>query len=222
MLGPELVGSIIGGVLTLMVLSYLLGDNPLYRAAMHLFVGLATGYALGFAVKEVLVDRVAPSLSAGDFSMAVPVVLGLLLTVKVLTRHSPVGGIALAFLVGTGTAVALGGALIGTLIPQIEATGAAFVPESRDLLGVGRSACVVVGTVCALMAFNFTGITARGGLLGVWRRLLTIIAGAGRLFLVVGFGVAYAGALVTALTMFVGRVDALVEMVVRIVNLFGF
>ena len=35
-----LIGSILAAVLTLMVFSYLLGNNPLYRLAQHIFVGV--------------------------------------------------------------------------------------------------------------------------------------------------------------------------------------
>jgi hypothetical protein len=35
----------IAALLTLMVFSYLLGNNPLYRLVQHLFVGVSLGYA---------------------------------------------------------------------------------------------------------------------------------------------------------------------------------
>ena len=38
----DIIGAVLGAVFTLMVLSYLLGDNPLYRLALHLFVGALT------------------------------------------------------------------------------------------------------------------------------------------------------------------------------------
>ena len=38
------IGLWIGFILTLMVFSYLLGDNFLYRLAIYIFVGLAAGF----------------------------------------------------------------------------------------------------------------------------------------------------------------------------------
>ena len=40
----EQIGLWAGFVLTLMIFSYLLGDNILYRLAVYVFVGLAAGY----------------------------------------------------------------------------------------------------------------------------------------------------------------------------------
>ena len=41
-------------VLTLMAFSYLLGDNPIFRLAEHLFVGTAAGYAVVVAYHNIL------------------------------------------------------------------------------------------------------------------------------------------------------------------------
>ena len=54
MFNPDVVGMVVGAVLTLMVFSYLVGDNPLYRIALYLFVGAVIGYSLGILVSEVL------------------------------------------------------------------------------------------------------------------------------------------------------------------------
>ena len=42
---PDLAGTILGFFLTLMVFSYVFGDNGLFRAAIYIFVGVASGYA---------------------------------------------------------------------------------------------------------------------------------------------------------------------------------
>ena len=49
----ELIGMAIGTVLTILIFSYLLGNNPLYRLALHIFLGALTGYALGIVIREV-------------------------------------------------------------------------------------------------------------------------------------------------------------------------
>ncbi len=50
---PELldrIATIAGAVLTVMVFSYLLGDNFLYRIAIYIFIGAAAAYVLIVAV----------------------------------------------------------------------------------------------------------------------------------------------------------------------------
>src|SRR5512136_2039240 len=49
-----LIGPIVAMLLTIMVLSYLIGDNPLFRLASHLFIGVAAGYAGALAARSVL------------------------------------------------------------------------------------------------------------------------------------------------------------------------
>ena len=53
-MSTDLIGAAVGLALTVMILSYVLGDNPLFRIAMYLFVGVAAGYAVVVAVQNVL------------------------------------------------------------------------------------------------------------------------------------------------------------------------
>src|SRR3990172_4998097 len=46
----ETLGTLLAAVLTVMVLSYILGDNALFRIATYLFVGVASGYAAAVAL----------------------------------------------------------------------------------------------------------------------------------------------------------------------------
>ena len=48
------IGLWIGFLLTLMVFSYILGDNFLYRLATYVFVGLAAGFVTIVTVESVL------------------------------------------------------------------------------------------------------------------------------------------------------------------------
>jgi hypothetical protein len=50
----ELIAAFLGAIITLMVLSYLIGDNPLFRLAIHIFIGSASGYAGAIAWHNVL------------------------------------------------------------------------------------------------------------------------------------------------------------------------
>jgi preprotein translocase subunit SecF len=50
----EQIGLLVGFILTLMVFSYLLGDNILYRLALYVFVGLSAGYLTLVTVDTVL------------------------------------------------------------------------------------------------------------------------------------------------------------------------
>lgn len=215
-----LVGPVFGALLTVLVLSYLVGDNPLYRLGLHVFVGVLVGYSFGIAVREVLLKMALPKLVSNPLSVLVPLVLGILLLFKGFPRQAYVGNLSVAYLVGVGTAVALGGALLGTLTPQLRATGQALSPAARASFRFGLldGLMVVVGTVCTLATFTFTQQERESDGFA-WTRIVNGAARVGRVFLVIAYGVAFAGALTASLSVFVGRMDRLIDLALQVLGL---
>ena len=213
----EIAGLVAGAVLTLLIFSYLLGDNPLYRLALHLFVGALLGYSFGIVLRDVLRNMVLAQLSTDPLAVVVPLVLGILLLFKGFPRQAYVGNLSVAYLVGVGTAVALSGALLGTLVPQIGATGRALSHTSLESLRAGLldGLLIVVGTACTLMISTFAARKQRG-LAGVWARIARLASGVGRTFLTVALGVAFAGALTASLSIFIGRLQYLIDIFTEI------
>jgi len=207
----ETAGLVAGAVLTLLIFSYLLGDNPLYRLALHLFVGALVGYSFGIVVRDVLLGMVLGQWLTDPQAMLAPLVLGLLLLFKGFPRYAYVGNLAVAFLVGVGAAVALSGALLGTLIPQVGATGRAMsLPSLLSFrAGLLDGLLIVAGTVCTLMASTFAAQKQRG-LAGAWGQIVRLAAGIGRVFLIVALAVAFAGAVTASLSIFIGRLQYLI------------
>src|SRR3954463_12897543 len=120
-----LTGSIVAGLLTLMVFSYLLGANPLWRIAQSLLVGVSVGYITLVLLTQVIAPQVAriivPAAGAPEndrWLAAVPVALGLLLLLRIVYPGAWPSSFGLNIAVVVGSALALGGALAGTLIPQ--------------------------------------------------------------------------------------------------------
>ena len=214
--GLEPVGLVVGVVLTLMMFSYLLGDNPAYRLALHLFLGAVAGYAFGVVSWEILILRVGVPLVVGRrYVVLVPLVLGALVLLKFIPKRAYLGNVSIGLLVGTGAAVAVSGAILGTIVPQIGATARAAAPSSwpgmplRALDGL----LIIVGTVCTLLAFRVIGRGARKRPAGCALPAKGV-AQVGRWFLVVTFGIAFGGALTAALSILVGRVQYLIGFVV--------
>ena len=95
----ELIGLLLGATLTLFVLSYLVGDNPLYRLALNLFVGTLVGYSFGTVVREVLLGMALPRLIESPAGAVVPLVLGILLLFKGFPDQAYIGNLPIAYLV---------------------------------------------------------------------------------------------------------------------------
>lgn len=212
---PTIISLLIGAGLTFMVLTYILGDNPLYRLALHLFIGILVGYSFGVALQEVFLKKVFEPLSTGESVIVVPIILGILLLIKGFPKYAYMGNYSVAYLVGVGTAVALSGALLGTLIPQVRAAGLVLSPSSLASLpfGIWDGIMSVVGTICTLMVFTFTRAEHResAGLAGIWGKLLDVLISIGRIFLTIALAVAFAGALTASLSIFIGRIQYLVD-----------
>ena len=218
----EVAGLVVGAVLTLLIFSYLLGDNPLYRLALHLFVGALVGYSFGIVLRDVLLKMVLAQLLIEPLAVVVPLVLGILLLFKGFPKQAYIGNFSVAYLVGVGTAVALSGALLGTLVPQIGATGQALSLTSRASFRAGLldGLLIVVGTVCTLMVTTFTA-RKQQGLAGVWAQIVRLAAGVGRIFLIFALGAAFAGAVTASLSILVGRIQYLINVFTHIYFMVG-
>ncbi|RKX20647.1 MAG: hypothetical protein DRP51_05410 [Candidatus Zixiibacteriota bacterium] len=71
------IGVIIAGILTLAIYTFLYKDNPIYRAAESLLIGLAIGYVLVIYWQTAFMDRIfLPLLNQGDLWVLIPLILG--------------------------------------------------------------------------------------------------------------------------------------------------
>ncbi len=216
----DLAGTLVAVVLTLVVFSYLLGDNILYRLAEHIFVGVAIGYAAVVAFHSILASKLfGPMVDAigdGDWQrlllLAIPLVLGLLLLVKPLRATRWLGSLSIAFLLGVGAALAISGALLGTLLPQVDATANLTHYTARWGTGLGLFSgfVVLVGTIGVLLHFHFSA--GKGGRLAQVRdALVQAWGGAGRWFILIAFSAILATTFVSRLSLLVGRVQFLLD-----------
>ncbi len=225
----ETIGLIISMALTLMVFSYILGDNPLFKLAEHIFVGVSVAYVILVAWHLVL----APFFLGGESNLANPLwvklppaFLCLLLIFKVRPTQSGVmnvlGSITLAFLIGLGAALAIRGALFGTLFPQIAATAninlSATAPAYANAPG-GQfylhndflsNIVVVIGTIGTL--FYFTFAHRPSGFLGGFREgFVNFWAGMGRWVILITLGALFTNTVGARIALLLSRVQFLAD-----------
>ena len=207
----ELISALLGLILTLMVFSYLIGDNPLFRIAVYLFIGVASGYAATIVWHYVLVPKLFQSLLTLNPLAIVPLAFGVSLLAKLSPRTAWIGSFAMAVLVGVGAAAAVGGALIGTLLPQAQAAidgfdilsaGSGLEAASRLFEGV----IMLGGTVFTLASFHFSAGRAVDGV-PKRNRIIEGIAWVGRIFIAITFGALFAGVYMSALTAMIERLS---------------
>jgi hypothetical protein len=221
----DLITAVLSFLFTLMILSYLIGDNPLFRIAVYIFVGVSSGYIAAVAWWQVIWPRLVQPLITAMVSgslvekgiMLVPFLGALLILTKISPRFAGLGRIVMAYLVGVGAAVTIAGALTGTLIPQVMGTINAF--DVTSIIGkdisyyielVTNAAIILAGTVFTLAYFHFgahpkaDGSTRRLG-------LIEISAWVGRIFIGITLGTVFAGVYAAALTALIERISSLIN-----------
>lgn len=204
----ELIIGLLSFLFTVLVLSYIIGDSPAFRLAVHAFVGVAAGYVAATVFRQVVVDKLFMPLLTGSLIdralMAFPLVMSILLLAKMSPQLEWLGRPVVAFLVGVGTATAVAGAVLGTLFPQIEASSAMF---GQGLGGIVSGALILLGTITTIAYFQFTVRKANAGNRG---KIMAFLALLGQVFIAITLGAIFAGVLAAALTAFVDRIQSIV------------
>ncbi|NJP06081.1 MAG: hypothetical protein HC837_10900 [Chloroflexaceae bacterium] len=207
-----IVLNIIAMILTLCVLSRIIGDNPAFRITQYLFVGVSLGYTFVVIYHQVLLPvgmRLSHDMTRVDLLVLriVPFLLGLLLLPRMMPRQtvSWLANIPLALIFGVSAGLALIGALAGTLLPQMADTARPFQGSIVEIIG---TAMLLIGVVLTLSYFYFT--VPRETPVG---RMIGFGAVAGRWLLMVVFGFFFAGALITYLTALNERLTFLVDVI---------
>lgn len=199
----DLVVAGISFIVTVLILSYLFGDNPLFRATIYVFVGVSAGYVAAVAWNQVIFPLLLrPILSGSAFAnsgqavwLIIPLLGSALLLFKTSSRFSRLGLLPVAYLVGVGAAVTIGGGVLGTLIPQVEAT-------------IVSNVLVLIGVIGTLAYFHFGATKKEDG--SVRRNILVnALTWVGRVYIAITFGVLFAGVYMAALTALIERMDSI-------------
>jgi FtsH-binding integral membrane protein len=206
-------------ILTFMVLSRIIGDNPLFRVAQYLFVGISLGLAFVVAYHQVLRPAAGALIGGRPGAVAlygVPLLLGLLLLPRITRRQewSWLANVPLALVFGVGAALAVGGAIAGTLAPQILDT--ANRPVSGGPAQVAGLIVLALGTIITLSAFYYTVPRERGA-----GRLVALTALVGHWLLMIAFGFFFADALRSYLTALTERLSFLLDWFRNLLSLLG-
>jgi hypothetical protein len=208
----------IAAALTLMVFSFLYRDNPLYKFAEHVFVGVSAAYwmVIGFwtTLWPNAVLKLVPAaqrmtnpdtpLPDTDPAVVVPLILGILMLCRLWPRLAWLSRWPTAFAVGTTVGYSLVRYLRSDFLNQISATidpGLAANATSGSLWGLNLDYILIVtGTVCGLAYFTFS--RARGGGMGALARI-------GLVFLMITFGASFGSTVMGRVTLLVGRLQFL-------------
>ena len=202
------IGTIIAGLLTLAIFSFLYRDNPVYKMAESLLIGVSIGYFLVVTWTNSLMALLfGPLFDEGRLALIVPLVLGLLMFGRFYGRTTSLSRIPIAVLIGSGAGAAIPAMLGARTLTQMSATVQPLLTESGGLNVSGL--VVLAGVLCTLAYFYFS--REHRGALGR-------VAKAGTWFLMIFFGTTFGYTVMSRMSTLIGRVEFLLSDFLTLTN----
>ena len=203
-------------ILTIMVFSYIFGDNPLFRLATYFFVGVSSAYVLVLIFYQVIIPKlITPFISGNIYQMLIqliPLTLSILLVLKLFKSTSHYGDYSLAFLVGSGAAIILIGAFAGTLMPMIDMITDPFSVKSFEFNRFTGGIILIIGAVSSLLYFQFSKSIDENVNPNL-NKVYSILKSIGSIFIGIALGSIFAGVIISAVIALIERFNFIVTFI---------
>ncbi len=205
-----IIGTWLAGFLTLAILSFLYKDNPFYKLAEHLYVGVSAGYWLiyvvFFDVKPMLIDTFMNETGFEKWIILIPGALGLIMLSRWFPKIAWLSRWPIAFTVGIGAGLGITANLQGYVLPQVTAT---LLPVTGFTVTDLSNIVLVIGVVTTLMYFYFS--KPHKGVLGAGARI-------GIVFIMISFGASFGYTLMARISLLIGRLHFLFHDLLHILD----
>jgi len=200
---PRTIGLWVAAFFTLAIFSFLYRDNPFYKVAESVLVGVSAGYWIVVAFWDVLIPNLLgkisppavqswaiPGLSGADatpnYTYLVPLMLGVMLLWRLAPKGAWISRWPLAFVIGAFAGLQLIGYLHGDFLAQIRNSILPLVAMNQGTINVGQSienTLIVTGVLCCIAYFFFSfehkGIMGGAARVGTWFLMITFGASFG-------------------------------------------
>jgi hypothetical protein len=194
----------VSAFLTLCIFSFLYKDNPFYKFAEHLFVGVSNGYLVTITWHGVLwPEALKPVLFQGQWWLIIALIIGALYFTRFIPRISWLIRVPIAITIGYSTGAAIPAVIQADIIRQIQ--GSILTPQNFQTwnagsMGIIWSIILFIGVLCTLSYFYFS--KEHKGVLGITSRV-------GIIFVMIGFGAAFGYTVMARISLFIGRLQFL-------------
>lgn len=193
----QIIGTWIAAGLTLAIFSFLYKDNPFYKMAEHLYVGVSAAFAIlyiwAFDVWPMLIEKFITSQGTEKWILVVPAAFGLMMLSRWIPKISWISRWSIALTVGIAAGLGITGQIQGVLLPQIRGT---LVPLTSF-----NNILMVIGVIATLIYFYFSaapkGVFKAGARVGV-------------IFIMVAFGASFGYTVMARISLLIGRLNFLV------------
>ena len=218
----QVIGIILAAGLTLIMYSFLYRDNPLFKIAENLYVGVALGfgavhYSWRQSLRPEVVDPLFRAVTREAFYDAVlhrsvPILLGLMLLTRLSRKRGWISRYAYALMVGWGAGFGIVVVTQSWILRQLHASISALQPVPGNgaapaafsqawlanvALPTLGAVAMLAGTVTVLFYFFFSikhrGLGGAVSRVGIW-------------FLMISFGASFGYTVMGRLSLLIGRV----------------
>ena len=208
----ELIGIWVAALLTLCIYSFLYQDNPFYRFAEHLFVGVSVGYGIVLTIHQGFIPFAWRPLEKAFMQQEwvglwrlIPIGIGALFFTRLVPTHAWLIRYPIAILIGVGSGLAIPNVMRADIFQQVHGTLTPFAQiHAGELNGfqIFGAILMLIGVISTLTYFFFS-VEHRGVVGGVSK--------IGIVFLMIGFGSAFGNTVMGRVSLLIQRVDFLIN-----------
>lgn len=196
-----ILGGWLAAGITIFLFSFLYKDNPLFKIAEHLYLGVGMGWWFIILLYGTWIPKAYEPFMKGEYLLIIPVLLGLSLVTQFIPKFSWVSRYGFTFIMGYGAGLALPLQLATDFIAQIGGTIKPFASiGSMGAIDLVNYLLIAIGAVCVLTYFYFSveqkGIIKKASNLGIY-------------FLMIYFGASFGNTVMARFSLLYGRLDLL-------------
>ncbi|MBS4015461.1 MAG: hypothetical protein KGZ86_03395 [Candidatus Latescibacteria bacterium] len=192
----------VGVFLTFCIFSFLYKDNPFYKFAEHLFVGVSVGYSISISYHNVLhPDLIVPLFKHGELLNIIPLIFGLCYFARFIPKVSWLVRLPMGLVLGFGAGAAIPAVLQANIIRQVQ--GAVLTPEIFQGWNFFVWALIsLIGVICTVIYFYFSKER---------KKSTKFAAEIGIIFLMIGFGASFGYTVMARISLLIGRFQFLLR-----------
>ena len=187
------LGTLIAAILTLFIFSFLYRDNPFYKFAEYLLVGISVGYFIVISIKTTVVPKlIFPIFREGDLLYLIPGILGFFMFLRFFPKLAWLSRISMALIIGAGAGVSIPAMMQAQIFAQMKASMGSFASINNII--------VVLAVITTLSYFFFS--REHKGALGTSAKI-------GVFFMMIFFGATFGYTVMSRVTLLIGRAQFL-------------
>ncbi len=190
---------------TFCIFSFLYKDNPFYRFAEHLLIGVALGYQLPIFWKNVVGPKVILPLQNHEYWLIIPLCLGFLWLARLIPKYAWLSRWPMAFSLGTGAGIAIPLSLQASVFRQMQGTmltKAMLSPSITPVIHIIGNIVMFVGVITTLIYFYFSvkhvGAVGKVARVGIW-------------YIMLAFGATFGYTVMARVSLLIGRFQFLLH-----------